>query len=573
MGQGSQTDSLPDGVKSVDSTSASQNQLANSTTVVVPAVTESTRNTLDWHTQAEDTSLVSQTLARELQLLERQLNDINRLYSSNFPWSLSAARELWIDPQVLDKLEARYNELIPIAAIKYIKAWLGTFTNEEQMRFHLGLSTHRSMLYGWFIYEHINNARKLWSDPQVLDRLEAQYREYLPKLALESAKLQLEMFIWDIQRYQGKSTFDNNDPDFKVQFEHNGDKEFLTALKFAREVWANDQELDKLETEYDNIKSSTGTDFPAKLAGLGYRSYQRDQIEINEGVGFWEPEVHFKQWGIIFEDLESLRVALVNYWNGLPSPGSSLEEDLNTGDESYNQRLRQKTLDATFLSAMREFVDTQIIARLSRLRDDWSDSFYEYFDYNGSWSFHKTSVRIKKINWRYELELGGAYTGTQREIWVAKSLNNQRWIDSWEIFAPMNASVTPWTFYISFPKLKEIFGLNYNTHPYFRNFRGDFRGKFIQILQETDKVRVIFSIDILTKNDSTNDISLSRYYSSDEEAIWWPLPRWVDQYASFMNIKVERKDGIDRHDPLLRQEIEWLITKYKAIIEAKKDNK
>jgi len=62
--------------------------------------------------------------------------------------------------------------------------------------------------------------------------------------------------------------------------------------------------------------------------------------------------------------------------------------------------------------------------------------------------------------------------------------------------------------------------LNYNTHPYFRNFRGDFRGKFIQILQETDKVRVIFSIDILTKNDSTNDISLSRYYSSDEEAIW-----------------------------------------------------
>jgi len=44
------------------------------------------------------------------------------------------------------------------------------------------------------------------------------------------------MFIWDIQRYQGKSTFDNNDPDFKVQFEHNGDKEFLTALKFAREV-------------------------------------------------------------------------------------------------------------------------------------------------------------------------------------------------------------------------------------------------------------------------------------------------------------------------------------------------
>lgn len=170
-----------------------------------------------------------------------------------------------------------------------------------------------------------------------------------------------------------------------------------------------------------------------------------------------------------------------------------------------------------------------------------------------------SDIKIQKVGNGYELRLSDPNHHNKYESRVAELFHVKRWIDSWTISVPMNGSMTPWTFFVPVKLISEMFSLSSVLQP----------GYTWSLIEETGKVCVTISLHlpgINTYNDYDDD-----YHSRDDEALWWPLPEWRDRSPE-IRIHIRKKDWFDRHDPVVREEIEWFLAKYKKMIEDQKGN-
>ena len=284
-----------------------------------------------------------------------------------------------------------------------------------------------------------------------------------------------------------------------------------------------------------------------------YRKYSQDEIETKEWLWLWGPDTYLKEAGIIFEDRDSLRAALIAYWERF-STCLSLEYP-ERSIESLNEEVPehvQDVLDSLQWDQLHDFIDRKILLSIGtnglKLRIDW-----EYLEL--PYPYKNTAFSItKRTDWKYKLKFDWTSYSGQHEIRMAKLLSRSRWIYSWALSMSINTSATPWIFYIPLDALAKALGLDSELEVWKEN-----------VIEKTDLVIVTANIS-LPQSDTSTWHDISQYHTSDKIAAWWPLSKWEEKLPWLM-ISINRKEGVDRYDPELREEVESLLAKYQAIIE------